>query len=595
MTFPRRHVILTSVAAVLIFPGSAHATDTPGLLDQVNGTLAPVEKTLQAITGPSADPQKPALLEQVTGTVNKVLTDTGKVVEGVTRALVAQSPAPVPADPQPAAQDADPSPQPSGRPTSQPTTSDPVTQPQTPTPTKPKTDRPGTLPAPSPSSSPRASATSASTARAPTSSAERAATTGRQIRSDEQATTSSPTSTEKAAGEQVRSDGQSTSGAGLVTPLQPRPVRTGDGLVERVVEVVPPVMRHTLLAAAIMGLLLGFLALLTGRKAHALRRQRASLQADIGFLSRALMPDVPDRTPGLELSVAYQAAAGLCAGGDFYDVSELAGGRTAIVLGDVSGHGKDAVMHAAAVRHAVHAYLKAGLSPRDALKTAGETTDGALGDHFATVIAAVFDPADNVLTYSCAGHPRPLSGRGGQGAGPHCPPLGLGIPTGFRQSTVRLTPGRPVVLFTDGLTEARRPDGSLLDDDGLQRVIDSLPAGADADALLCAVTRAADSSDDMAACVLRATAEAEPATSWTEQIVLDGSTRGLDRLLADHRVCPVRAERVRQQAAELVGLLGRGRVLAEVRDDVAGPQVSVFPVTLRGLAAHEPATAPVAV
>ena len=151
---------------------------------------------------------------------------------------------------------------------------------------------------------------------------------------------------------------------------------------------------------AILVLALGAHTILATARTRRLERHRAKLMEDVGLLQEALLPTVPARLGRVTTSVAYRPADGLAAGGDFYDAFVLPGGRVGLLLGDVSGHGREALAKTALVRFTVRAHLEAGMSPREALSIAGRSLDGRLGDDFATVIAAIHDPDRGTLTYS---------------------------------------------------------------------------------------------------------------------------------------------------------------------------------------------------
>src|SRR5437763_6224864 len=108
----------------------------------------------------------------------------------------------------------------------------------------------------------------------------------------------------------------------------------------KLVKVVPGPIKALIGILAALAAACGLRSWLHGRRARHLERQRKELLDDVGLLQRALLPDVPARIGALETSVGYRPAEGPAAGGDFYDVFEIEGGRIAIIVGDVCGHGR---------------------------------------------------------------------------------------------------------------------------------------------------------------------------------------------------------------------------------------------------------------
>ncbi len=326
------------------------------------------------------------------------------------------------------------------------------------------------------------------------------------------------------------------------------------------------------------------------RRARRLERQREELLGDVGLLQRALLPEVPTDLHGIEVSVAYRPAEGPAAGGDFYDVFELDGGRTAIIVGDVCGHGRAALAVTALMRYTLRAYAAAGFEPRIALQVAARALDGHPDGALTTVVLAVYDPDEGTLTYACAGHEPPIV------LGPSAyepvtafssPPLGGFMATGQRQTTVPLAPGSSVCFFTDGLVEARLGDDMM----GRQRLTELL-AGLEPDSgaslLLERLAAAADRApDDMAACLVRATSDGAVGTGpRLEELETDSEELDGDRVYEFLAACGLQPEAAvdalrsaRAKAAEFGG--------AVLRVAVGGPQSSVV------VAPRETATLPV--
>ncbi|MGW2253970.1 SpoIIE family protein phosphatase [Kitasatospora sp. NPDC001660] len=193
-------------------------------------------------------------------------------------------------------------------------------------------------------------------------------------------------------------------------------------------------------------------------------------------LRRSLLPRrVPEQTA---LEVAYRylpARAGV--GGDWLDVIPLSGARVALVVGDVVGHGLRAAANMGRLRVAVHNFSTLDLPPDELLghldelvakiaaeEAAGENGPGITG---ATCQYVIYDPVAGQVAAATAGHPalavvRP-DGTAAFPPLPISPPLGLGVGLPFESAELTVPEGARLVLFTDGLIEARDrdPDAGL--------------------------------------------------------------------------------------------------------------------------------------
>jgi serine phosphatase RsbU (regulator of sigma subunit) len=180
-------------------------------------------------------------------------------------------------------------------------------------------------------------------------------------------------------------------------------------------------------------------------------------------IQRALLPSDRPEVPGLEVGTVYESAARLDVGGDVYDFLELGDGRLAVVLGDVMGHGVDATADMALAKFVFRSLAREHPEPADFLAAANEVISGEIGlGKFITMAYVVLDPAGAVVGAS-AGHPAPrLLLPDGRVEPLACRGLALGIRGGqeYEEARAELPPGAAVVLYTDGVVEARR-DGEL--------------------------------------------------------------------------------------------------------------------------------------
>jgi len=251
------------------------------------------------------------------------------------------------------------------------------------------------------------------------------------------------------------------------------------------------------------------------------------------------------------------------------------------VLGDVAGHGRDALARTALLRYTLRAYLETGLEPRIAMRLAGETLDHNLGTGFATAAVALYDPELGTLTFSCAGHPPPiLLGPPAHDPVTACsaPPIGVGERTGVRQTTVALPEGAIACFFTDGLAEARI-DGELFGRERLAELIEELNGEVTAGTLLESIrAEAHHMPDDMAACVLRPVTGAalsadEPIERVEELELREGGERDLRRFLAACGIAPVEigdlVRSAESRSADYGGAIVRVRIVSGERPHVS--------------------------
>jgi hypothetical protein len=370
-----------------------------------------------------------------------------------------------------------------------------------------------------------------------------------------------------------RHKGHRTASPSIVAPLATT--------ITKIVDVVPTPIRALIGALLALALAFAVRSRFAARRARRLEHQRGQLLEDVGLLQAALLPVPPARLGPVGTTAAYRPAAGPAAGGDFYDVFALEDGQLAVIVGDVSGHGRTALPHTALVRFTLRAYLEAGLSPRRAVQTAGSVLHRQLGSFFVTVVAATYNPRTRVLVYASAGHPPPIVLGGDDAAltpvtASSAPPIGVGLPTGTRQSIVSV-PGRAQICFhTDGVTEARVANELF----GRGRLTDALvelgPEGT-ASGLLDRVAEAVDRRpDDMAACLLGVDGDTRTPLTLREELELDRETVASKRTEQFLLSCGLRAAELPAVMHVAAAAVARaGSVVLEVHQEQGRARASL--------------------
>jgi serine phosphatase RsbU (regulator of sigma subunit) len=176
-------------------------------------------------------------------------------------------------------------------------------------------------------------------------------------------------------------------------------------------------------------------------------------------LQHALLPEALPGIPGLDVSARYvPAASGIEVGGDWYDVVVADDRRVMLVIGDVSGHGLEAAVTMASVRHAALAYAAQDCRPASVLTNLAAFVNRSAHDYFATVLCVLIDIDSYLLTVATAGHPPPLVIDDDQSwfvdLAPG-PAIGAPHQLPYHETTISAPSGATLVAFTDGLIERR--------------------------------------------------------------------------------------------------------------------------------------------
>jgi sigma-B regulation protein RsbU (phosphoserine phosphatase) len=198
-------------------------------------------------------------------------------------------------------------------------------------------------------------------------------------------------------------------------------------------------------------------------------------------MQRSLLPREQPQADGLDVGAVYASSARMEVGGDVYDFLELADGRLAVVLGDVTGHGIDAAADMAMAKFVFRSLAREHPEPSEFLAAANEIVLEEIGDgKFITMLYVTADGRAGELACASAGHPSPRIVHAGAVEPLSLHGLALGIEGGqaYEAERVTLAPGDAAVLFTDGLLEARR-EGELYGEERLDASLAkhaSLPA-----------------------------------------------------------------------------------------------------------------------
>ena len=242
-------------------------------------------------------------------------------------------------------------------------------------------------------------------------------------------------------------------------------------------------------------------------------------------LQRSLLPPHLPEIPGVEVGAEYLPVGETNdVGGDFYDLINTVEDGWLCAIGDVRGKGVEAASVTALARYTIRAVTLKDDRPSEVLAALNEAMLRQLPeDRFCTAACVRLEPQDGSVgvgvDVSRAGHPPPLLVRSGatvEEVGCSGKVLGVFPDAELRDTSLRLMPGEALVLYTDGVTEARSPDGEFFGEGRLRHLLSSC-AGCDAATLAKRIKgvvldfQEGYPRDDLAVLVLRASDGAAPA------------------------------------------------------------------------------------
>jgi PAS domain-containing protein len=198
---------------------------------------------------------------------------------------------------------------------------------------------------------------------------------------------------------------------------------------------------------------------LADTEGRAAEEHRLAIRLQEAITPRSAARDEPVEAAGLDVAARYRPSGeGSLVSGDWYDTVLLPSKKVLLVVGDIAGHGLDAVTGMVAVRNSLRGLAITGAGPGALLdwlnRAAAHFNDGVLG----TAICGIYDPADRSLHWARAGHLPPVLVRDGQAEQLPLPEgllLGADPDARYAEEVAALQLGDTLLLFTDGLIERR--------------------------------------------------------------------------------------------------------------------------------------------
>ena len=219
------------------------------------------------------------------------------------------------------------------------------------------------------------------------------------------------------------------------------------------------------------------------------QRKQERMEQEFSFAREIQNSFLPQSLPSLgALSFAATYRPALNIGGDFYDVLEIGPDEVYFVIGDVSGKGIPAALLMAQALNTLRLIVKSGISPADALaRWNGMLCGHTIRGMFITSLLGRIVPSQRLVEMASAGHCQPFLALAGGGViqldVKSAPPIGILDGLQYHLTSTTLSPNDWLIFYTDGLTESFSPDNTLLESEGVERILSAQPLASADDVL----------------------------------------------------------------------------------------------------------------
>lgn len=209
------------------------------------------------------------------------------------------------------------------------------------------------------------------------------------------------------------------------------------------------------------------LELLVKERTNTIDKHKSELEKDIVFARRIQISLLPKNIPVIpKVKIAYKYEPVMGVGGDFLDIHYRDGmNELGLFICDVSGHGASSAMIASMVKMSLNSWGTFIQKPGNAFAEIKKLLSGKIGDNFITAFMCCIDLDSGIVTSSCAGHP-PMIILRSTGDVEYVKPFGKIImdmvDTSFEEVKIQINPGDKIVLYTDGVIEARKSENVMI-------------------------------------------------------------------------------------------------------------------------------------